>query len=151
VTSKLEDKEVDGVKNDESLRIAWRYSQQQQQKPSNQSEITSLNSKALQPNYFRTDKLMTKEEIFSQCNVKSFQPPFIESDETTTRGFIYSKLAHDLTTHIDNIELNVTKTKSYTNILRIVVNSIGSLIYNDQCSLNEDHATDLCKFLLYLR
>lgn len=131
-----------GQKSDEKLRIAWRYSQQAQQ---SQSPVET-GHRSLQPNYFRTDKLLTKEEVHSQCSIASFK-----SSDSTERGSIYRKLAQDLATYIDNAGLNVLKTKSYTNISRIVLNSLGDFMYNDQCSLNEEHSTDLCKFLLYLR
>ena len=32
-----------------------------------------------------------------------------------------------------------------------VINSVGGLVWNDQCSIDEERTTSLCKFLLFLR
>lgn len=108
--------------------------------------MESERPKTLQPNYFRTDKLMNKDDIYEQCSVKSF-----ENEKKLEPGPIYVKLVQHLSSHIDILDLNVLKTKSYKNIVRIVLNSLGSLVYGDLCTLDEDQSTNLCKFLLNLR
>ena len=103
-------------KDDAALRIAWRYGQQQQQQPA-PSNVTS--AKSLQPNYFVMNKLMSKEEIYSSSNVSTFDLDVSQLSNSTNANELYSKLAAKISEHIDSLNLNITKTKQYTNVLRI--------------------------------
>lgn len=110
--NKQEEPEIDKTSNDQ-LRIAWRYGQQ----PQTQQQKIDPNAKSFQANYFVTNKLMNKEDVFASTNVKTFE--LSESDIDGTNGSYYSKLAQDISSHIDSINLNINKTKEYKNILRI--------------------------------
>ena len=112
--SKL-DNETDSGNQDKSdeLRIAWRYGQQQTPKSSLQEQ-----SKILQPNYFVINKMMGEE--VNNSIIKGFELCDTELiKDSSDSNLIYSKLANDLSTQIDALNLNVTKTKKYSNILRI--------------------------------
>ena len=105
--------------NTEELRIAWRYGQQQQQ---TSTDETIKSSKSMQANYFVMNKFLTEEEIKTASNVKSFtlsETDCSSSCDDTTMNPLYKHLATDITTHIDDLNMNINKTKKYTNILRI--------------------------------
>lgn len=96
---------------------------------------------------------MTPEEVYSS-NIKTFvanEQDLAESSKHTQINSLYDELADDIELHIDSLNLNITKTKQYTNILRIVLDSMGGLMFNDKCTLKEDESVHLCRFLLYLR
>ncbi|CAF0709642.1 unnamed protein product [Brachionus calyciflorus] len=144
--NKLEEPEQN--KSPDQLRIAWRYGQQPtQNKPES-------NAKTFQSNYFVMNKLMPKENVYLSSNVKTFELNTNLSDQFSTQEKtkpFYSKLAKDLNVHIDSINLNVNKTKEYNNLLRIVINSAGGLVWNDLSTINDESSIEFCKFLIYLR
>lgn len=131
------DTDSDSANKEQSddLRIAWRYSQSA--KPQ-QEDFHS--TKTYQANYFVMNKFMNQEDL---NDLISFETK-TESDD------LYSQLSDCIQRHIDDLNFNITKTKKYTNILRIVINSLGGLVWNDQSSLN-DSAESLCRFLFHLR
>ena len=51
----------------------------------------------------------TNENDLEKCN----------SNRSDTTNSLYDKLAEDLENHIDALSMNITKTKQYTNIIRI--------------------------------
>ena len=78
--------------------------------------------KLMQPNYFLMNSFMTSEEV-NVSNIKMFNlnandisNSYLNSDRTNT---LYDELADDLEFHIDSVNMNITKTKQYTNIMRI--------------------------------
>ena len=76
----------------------------------------------MQANYFLMNKFLTEEEIKAASNVKSFtlgDSDRSHSCDDTTMNPLYKLLATDITTHIDDLNMNINKTKTYTNILRI--------------------------------
>lgn len=93
------------------------------------------------------------EQDLAESNIKSLE--INEDDRLNAQEsnmYLYSKLANTLTQHIDDLSLNIHKTKKYTNILRVLINSVGGLVWNDQSLFNEKHSPEsLCKFLFYLR
>lgn len=79
-------------------------------------------NKSLQANYFTINKLMSEEEVKQTRNVESFKL----SDEEKLSMYNYSglnplyvKLANEITAHLDSINMNINKTKKYTNVCRI--------------------------------
>ena len=108
--------------DDEKLRIAWRYGQQTSgaaTKPAGGEQATG--GKILQPNYFVMNQLMTAEEVNQATSISSFEVHAEASGEENNAlgNALYSKLARDVAAQIDNLNLNITKTKQYTNIMRI--------------------------------
>ena len=107
----------------------------------------------LQANYFVINKFMDSADIYSSCNVKTFTPPPAPSNSQV--GQLYARLYKQIESHIDALHMNVTRTKSYTNVMRIVLNSLGGLAWNDLCTeqqqQQEHHVRHLCRFLLNLR
>ncbi len=108
---------------DDQLRIAWRYGQQQASPPNNKP-LNDLAAKSYQPNYFVMNKLMNKEDVFNNSNVKFFDLNDAcmnqqESSSTTSSKNMYLNLAKSISEHIESLNLNINKTKQYTNILRI--------------------------------
>ena len=107
------------VSGSEELRIAWRYGQQsstigqQSPKPNEQTKL-------LQPNYFVMNKFMNEEEV---SNLKGFDSNSINIDSISQNNndsnSIYIKLGNEISAEIDSLNMNVNKTKKYTNILRI--------------------------------
>jgi hypothetical protein len=86
-------------------------------------------------------------------NPESEVQPYIKSFETNDQDienatnnnnnmYLYSKLGQDISRHIDELNLNITKTKKYTNILRLVIQSMGGLEWNDQTSISEKHSSN---------
>ena len=104
----------------------------------------------LQANYFVINKFMDSADIYSSCNVKTFTPPPAPSNSQV--GQLYARLYKQIESHIDALHMNVTRTKSYTNVMRIVLNSLGGLAWNDLCTEHqqqqEHNARHLCRFLL---
>jgi hypothetical protein len=111
-----------GSKEDQ-LRIAWRYGQQAQSSPQSLDTTTNTSSaKSLQPNYFVMNKLMTKEEVQASSNVKTFSLSDLDTNNNANNKSVnelYVDLAKKISKQIDTLNLNITKTKQYTNILRI--------------------------------
>jgi elongator complex protein 4 len=111
------------------------------------------------------NKFLNEAEISSLVSkIKTFEMSKQERNDlydTTTNSScltdlkrlnpFYIKLANDIASHIDALNLNVNKTKNYTNIVRVVINSIGGLVWNDKSSLNDEYSVSFCRFLLYLR
>lgn len=99
------------------MRIAWRYAQQQQPQHTKTEPI----AKTFQSNYFLMNKLMAKEDVYASSNVDTFKLDDTDTDSHENEAFnsLYAKLAKDLTLQIDSLNLNINKTKQYTNILRI--------------------------------
>lgn len=96
---------------------------------------------------------MSESEIQESPNIKSFELNDQDIEKSNESNmYLYTKLANDISSHIDELNLNITKTKKYTNILRLVINSMGGLTWNDQTSINDKHSSEyLCKFLYHLR
>lgn len=96
---------------------------------------------------------MTDKEVHESSSVKSFEindQDRHNSDQSNM--YLYTRLANEITSHIDHLNLNITKTKKYTNILRVVINSMGGLGWNDQSTMNDKHSPEsLCKFLFHMR
>ena len=65
---------------------------------------------------------MTNEEV-SVSNIKMFnvnEKELTESCQNSqSTNVLYDELADDLEFHIDSLNMNITKTKQYTNIMRI--------------------------------
>lgn len=114
--NKLDEPATESKVNDE-LRIAWRYGQQKSPEILQQNESKQL----LQPNYYLTNKLMNSEEIFNSSNVSSFETTSLtnEKDNQNDEHSLYSQLASQIEAQIEKLNLNVNKTKQYTNVLRI--------------------------------
>lgn len=133
----------------DELRIAWRY-----QSPGSSAPPTEKLNKTLQANYFVMNKLMSETEV-EDLNIAAFRPNDIDnfnvSDNHSGLNTMYIQLAHQIKSHIDSINMNINKTKKYNNICRIVINSIGGLLWNDKSTFDEDYSVSLCQFLLYLR
>ena len=112
--NKLEEKneqKLGETNSNNELRIAWRYGQQQSNEP-----IASTNNKILQPNYFFMNKFMNmNDEVLTASNVKMFNMNTAELKKTN----YYAELISDIESHVDSLNMNINKTKSYTNILRI--------------------------------
>lgn len=87
---------------------------------------------------------MSKDEVLANSVVKFFSP-----DEAASQ--LYSQLAKQISAHNDAQNFNVNKTKEYKNILRIVLDSMGGLVWNDDSVLNEQSAMYFCRFLLFIR
>ena len=68
----------------------------------------------MQPNYFLMNTFMTNEEV-NFSNIKSFRP----NDAKLNNVCLYDQLINSLEEHIDTLNMNITKTKQYTNIMRI--------------------------------
>ncbi len=115
--SDLENKAKTSPSSNDQLRIAWRYGQQPQQQ-TNESN-SSESSKLLQPNYFFMNKYMTYEEVTSSSDIKNFEINDKESDEPINCNLLYEMLYRDIESHIDSLNMNINKTKSFSNILRI--------------------------------
>ncbi len=101
----------------DELRISWRYAQYNP----NQNSEDKLN-KSLQANYFTINKLMSEEEVSQTTNVASFKLSAEQRGEMynfSGLNPLYVKLANDITTHLDSINVNINKTKKYTNICRV--------------------------------
>ncbi len=96
---------------------------------------------------------MSEKQVLESSSVKSFEISDQDRDKSDhSNMYFYSKLATDITNHIDHLNLNITKTKKYTNILRIAINSLGGLVWNDQSIINDKHSPEsLCKFLFHIR
>jgi len=106
--------------DNEDLRIAWRYGQQQ----ATSEPETKLASKAFQANYFVMNKFMAEEEIDSTCELTGFRLSAEDRSAAAAYDFnglnpLYVKLANEITEHIDKLGLNINKTRKYTNICRI--------------------------------
>jgi hypothetical protein len=118
--NKLEKENLEkmNVASNEKLRIAWRYGQNQSvPAPNNDSQ-----KQLLQPNYFFMNKYMSFDEVTKSSNVKTFEPSQTDLNECFQAGnpfILYSKLAQDIQSHIDSLNMNINKTKSYSNIMRI--------------------------------
>ena len=96
---------------------------------------------------------MSEKEVLESSSFKSFEISDQDREKSDNSNmYLYSKLASDITNHIDHLNLNITRTKKYTNILRIVINSVGGLNWNDQSTINEKHSPEsFCRFLFYIR
>jgi hypothetical protein len=100
----------------DELRIAWRYGQQKSPEAVQPNESKQL----LQPNYYLTNKLMNSEDIFNSSNVSTFEPVLAkDKDSQNDEHSLYSQLVSQIEAQIEKLNLNVNKTKQYTNILRI--------------------------------
>jgi hypothetical protein len=68
---------------------------------------------------------MTKEEVYagSSGGVATFSLGDCEPDDVSKSSknvnMLYCQLAKKITEYIDSLNLNITKTKQYTNVLRI--------------------------------
>ncbi len=81
------------------------------------------------------NKLMNKEEVQANSNVKTFSLTDLDENEISNNAKnvngMYVKLAKKIAEHIDALNLNITKTKQYTNILRIGENfTFDQIIFN---------------------
>lgn len=67
------------------------------------------------------NQLMTVEEVNQATSISTFElPDDVAGKENDTFGnVLYSKLARDVAAKIDSLNLDITKTKQYTNIMRI--------------------------------
>ncbi len=116
--NKIETSDTKSSETDD-LRIAWRYGQQ----PSNDTE-TKLASKSFQANYFVTNKFVADQEIQALSEFKGFTLTDEDKCNASLYDFnelnpLYVKLANEITQNIERLNLNVNKTKKYTNICRI--------------------------------
>ena len=65
---------------------------------------------------------MTSDEV-NVSNIKMFDPNETNLDELC----LYDQLINSIEQHIDSLNMNITKTKQYTNILRIGMSSKSEL------------------------
>ena len=68
------------------------------------------------------NKFMAYDDVMQSSNVKTFElnendlNECLKSDHSNT---IYLKLASQIESYIESLNMNINKTKSYTNIMRI--------------------------------
>ncbi len=62
---------------------------------------------------------MTFEEVTSSSDIKVFEINEKDLDEPIKCNLLYEKLYRDIEGHIDSLNMNINKTKSFSNILRI--------------------------------
>jgi len=132
----------DSKTEDDKMKIAWRYQNQSNTKESKNNFIPKSHTF----NLLKT----VPNEVLDKSDVSVFDlEDNIDGEKSTWKGTLYCKLLKEIQSKVteSGFLIDPTTKPDYKNILRIGVQSLGSLLWGDL----KNSSKNLCTFLISLR